>query len=666
MRYRHVHLDFHTSGLIPDIGSRFDPERFVSTLREASVNSITVFAKCHHGWSYHPTEVGRIHPHLNFDLLGAQVAACRAADIRVPIYISAGWDELAASEHPEWRVVSPEGTLPRHHATPMGAGWAYLDFATPYLDYFCRQLDEVMRLHPENDGIFVDICFAMESCSAAAQRRMKEQELDWTNPADRERFTEQVQIEFFERVSGLVRAHNPANKLFFNFGHVRRGRRALLRYFSHLEIESLPTGFWGYDHFPLSARYVETLGIANVGHTGKFHHMWGEIGGYKSPQALRYECGAMLAHGSRCLVGDHLHPSGALDGTTYGAIAIAYRDVATKEPWAEGSENIAEIGLLSAEAANPPPLAGQPKHHNDADEGAVRVLLEGKYTFDVLDLEADFTRYRLMVLPDVVRISDALREKLEAYVAGGGRLLLTGESGLAPTGGFALDIGATWIEASPFHGGDYVLPIPTLRADDVNDPLFMYAPSQRARITCGESLGDVYEPYFDRTPVQFSGHRNTPNRPTPSGYPSGVRHGRIVWLAHPIFTSYRHAGASAILSYADKALRLALGARPLIETSLPRAGRATLRHQPAERRSVLHLLHANPVLRGDLEGDTVQVIQDITPLHNIHVSIAPPHPVRAARLVPQGIPLEITEADGRVQFTVPLIEGHQMIELTER
>ena len=243
-------------------------------------------------------------------------------------------------------------------------------------------------------------------------------------------------------------------------------------------------------------------------------------------------------------------------------------------------------------------------------------------------------------------------------------MLLTGESGLAPAGGFALDVGATWIEPSPFRGGDYVLPITALRADDVNDPLFMYLPSQRARITGGESLGDVYEPYFDRTSAHFSGHRNTPNRPAPSGYPSGVRHGRVVWLAHPIFTAYRHSGASAILSCADKALRLALGARPLIETSLPRAGRATLRQQPAEGRSVLHLLHANPVLRGDLEGDTVQVIQDITPLYDVHVSITSSHPVAAARLVPQDIPLEITEADGRVQFTVPLIEGHQMIELT--
>ena len=30
---------------------------------------------------------------------------------------------------------------------------------------------------------------------------------------------------------------------------------------THLELESLPTGGWGYDHFPLSARYAQTLGM---------------------------------------------------------------------------------------------------------------------------------------------------------------------------------------------------------------------------------------------------------------------------------------------------------------------------------------------------------------------------------------------------------------------
>ena len=44
---------------------------------------------------------------------------------------------------------------------------------------------------------------------------------------------------------------------FFNLGHVRRGRTQVLRdHFSHVEIESLPTGGWGYEHMPV-ARYVE-------------------------------------------------------------------------------------------------------------------------------------------------------------------------------------------------------------------------------------------------------------------------------------------------------------------------------------------------------------------------------------------------------------------------
>lgn len=665
MRYRHIHLDFHTSGLLPGIGARFDAAQFTRTLKDAAVNSITVFSKCHHGWSYHPTSVGKTHPNLDFDLLRAQVEACRSADIRVPIYLSAGWDELAAQENPGWRVVAADGTLPRHHASPLGAGWAYLDFASPYLDYLCRQVEEVAALYPENDGLFIDICSAIESCGAFSQQRMEQAGLDWTNPIDRVRFTEIIQIEFLERITAAARSHNPQNKLFFNFSHTRRGRREILHYFSHLELESLPTGRWGYDHFPLSARYVEGLGLDFLGHTGKFHHMWGEMGGYKTPEALIYECSAMLAMGSRCLVGDHLNPSGEMDETTYRTIGAAYRSLAAKEPWAEKSRNIAEIGVLSAEAIDLPPMAGMPLMHNDADEGAVRVLLEAQLTFDVLDTESDFHPYKLLILPDTIRLTADLRDKLMDYVAAGGRLLLTGQSGLAVGGGFALDIGARWIEDSPFSGGDYALPEASLRADYVTDPVFMYLPSQRAQVTNGQALGVVYEPYFNRTAVHFSGHRNTPSQTEPSIYPVGVRKGSITWLAHPVFTSYRKSGAQAILAYAEKAILSSLKERPIIETSLPRAGRATLRRQEDKKRTVVHLLYATPVLRGNLEGDPVQVIQDLPTLHGIRVSVAAGRPVKSVKLVPENIALPFKEDSGRVVFEVPSLQGHQMIELCD-
>lgn len=664
MRYRQVHLDFHTSERIPGIGSRFDPKDFAETFADAAVDSVTIFAKCHHGWSYHPTAVGKQHPHLDFDLTRAQLDALHGKGINAPVYISAGWDELAARENPGWRVVAPDGRLIRQRGEPLGAGWAFLDFASPYVDYLCRQIEEVMELFPDGDGIFIDISFAMISLSPWVQTRMEAQGLDWTNPDDRITFTEQVQIEFFERTSGAVRKHDAKRPLFYNFGHVRRGRRDILKYFTHLEVESLPTAFWGYEHFPVSARYIEPLGIPFLGMTGKFHHLWGEVGGYKKPEALLYECGAMLAQGARCSIGDHLHPTGAMDKSSYRIIGEAYTHIRDREPWAEGSRNVAEIGVISAEAASRPRLAGIPGHHEDADEGAVRLLLEGNFTFDLLDLESDLDGYKLLILPDVIAVSPELKQKIDAFAANGGRVLLTGRSGIDPDKGFAFDVGAEWVGPSPYVQGDYLLPIEALRAEFVDDPLFMYDVAQRIRAKQGASLGDIYDPYFDRAPQHFSGHINTPNQPDPCGFDAGSENGAFVYMAHPLFTAYKRVGAVAMLEIGEKVVEHALGGKRTIDTSLPRSGRATLRHQPDRNRYVLHLLHATPALRGSINGDNVQPIQGLTKLHGIDVSVAIDGTATAVRLVPEGDALPFEQGDGRVSFTVPSLTGHQMVEIS--
>lgn len=299
MRFRQIHLDFHTSGQIPAIGSQFDADSFGAAFRDANVDSVTVFSKCHHGYSFHPTEVGEMHPHLQFDLLRSQIDALHNVGINAPVYLTATWDELAATNHPEWRTVAPEGGSPREGTDPNGAGWAFLDYSTPYLDYLCRQTEEVMQRYPDGDGIFMDIALQLPSVSVFAQRAMDALGMDWTDPDDRRNFTNRSMENFFDRVTDAVRKHDPKMPLFFNAGHVRKGRRDhYRRHYSHLEVESLPTAGWGYDHFPLSARYVDTIGMPFLGMTGKFHFHWGEVGGYKKPEALIYECGAMLAHGA--------------------------------------------------------------------------------------------------------------------------------------------------------------------------------------------------------------------------------------------------------------------------------------------------------------------------------------------------------------------------------
>jgi hypothetical protein len=80
-RFRKIHLDFHNSQHIPRIGERFDADEFGDTLLAGNVDAVVVFAKDMHGYFYYPSESGPMHPGLDFDLMGAQIAACRKREI---------------------------------------------------------------------------------------------------------------------------------------------------------------------------------------------------------------------------------------------------------------------------------------------------------------------------------------------------------------------------------------------------------------------------------------------------------------------------------------------------------------------------------------------------------------------------------------------------------
>ncbi|MGL4175357.1 MAG: hypothetical protein ACRCSN_04695, partial [Dermatophilaceae bacterium] len=109
---RHVHLDFHTSEAIPDIGADFDPDVYAQTLADAHVSSVNTFARCHHGYVYYDSTVNpeRVHPHLSRpNLLVEQIEACHRRGIRAPIYTTVQWDQFTADEHRDWLLVDEEG-----------------------------------------------------------------------------------------------------------------------------------------------------------------------------------------------------------------------------------------------------------------------------------------------------------------------------------------------------------------------------------------------------------------------------------------------------------------------------------------------------------------------------------------------------------------------------
>jgi len=660
-----VHLDFHTSPHIPEIGEKFDKAQWQEALKVGHVNSITCFSKCHHGWSYHPTKVGRTHPNLSFNLLRAQIDASKEIGVNVPIYISAGVDNVMAEEHPEWREISIEGAYQGWTGPINRPGFKKMCFNSPYLDYLCDQIREAVRMFPEANGVFLDIIFQGECCCKWCLQDMEKQGLEANNQADRQAFARQVLEKYYSKTTAACRCNDPNMPVFHNSGHVAKGNRDVLKYFSHLELESLPTGGWGYDHFPLSAKYAAQTGLDYVGMTGKFHTTWGEFGGYKHPNALRYECAAMLAFGSKCSVGDQLHPSGEMDMTTYKIIGAAYAEVEKKEPWCENAVNVADIALLSSEAETGDRIP---------DTGAGRILLEGHLLFDVIDRQADFGNYKMLILPDVIAVDAELEAKVNAFLSAGGKLLLTGSSGLKKDrSNFAFDIGAEYAGESPFQPDYLDFGAQSILAPEfVASPLVMYGKSQRVKPTTGESLVSIREPYFNRTWKHFCSHQHAPAAKL-SEYVGAVRKDNILYLAHPIFTIYYGQGAVAYKNYAIKAIQLLLGDDQTLTTNMPSTARVTLTEQPDEKRYILHLLYANTIARGGnvtfspegfvRDSSPLEVIEDLLPLRSIEVVLKLPKQIKSATLEPEigSLPFEIK--NGRIILKVEEFICHQMVAL---
>jgi hypothetical protein len=496
---------------------------------------------------------------------------------------------------------------------------------------------------------------------------MVEAGLDPANDDDAEEYGYRVLQKYFEHTTIACKRKNPELRVFHNSGHVPKGSHAFLKWNSHLELESLPTGGWGYDHFPLSAKYAATTGMDFLGMTGKFHSTWGEFGGFKRPNALRYECAAMLAFGSKCSVGDQLHPDGAMNRDTYELIGAAYSEVKEKETWCVGATPHSEVALVSPEAfyIDKP---GFYRRKGKAEEGAGRMLLELQVQFDVVDLERDLAPYRLVILPDEVTLEGDFATKMQNYVANGGKVILSGRSGMTPESTeFVLDAGLD-IEGPGEYDPDYLIPGAELPTPPVRERFVVHGGAWKVRPKEGTRvLAQSAVPYFNRRWDHFCSHQHTPNAQV-SEFPAITATDSIVYFAHNIFTAYRQLGQPLYRDLVQDAIRLLLGDLSL-QTNLPTAARASLMHQLDESRHILHLLYAVPVKRGADESiyasgvQAVEVIEDLVPLHNIECSVRMPQVIKGVRLAPSGENIEYSTQDGVVTFTVPKLLCHQMVEL---
>jgi len=440
--------------------------------------------------------------------------------------------------------------------------------------------------------------------------------------------------------------------VFFNGAANNDTARELLDQQTHYELEDLPTTWGGYDKFPPRAKFMLRDGKAILAMSGKFHTQWGEFGGFKHPDAIRFEAASMIANGVTCSFGDQLHPHGEMDLGTYASIGAAYAYVEQIEAYGPGGLPYANLGLwLTGLDRNAGP------HRGGNDQGIVNMLLEAQLDYEIVDAGCDLARFQTIILTGTQCLDADAAAKLQAYVARGGSLLVIGESALdAAKRRFVLDVGAEYLGPAR-HDIDYLVAGKELRAGIVASPFLNYTAAMRVKPSAGAKvLATIKEPYFSRTYAHYCSHMNTCNRPEDAAHAGAIQKGRVILLPHLMGLMYFRDGARIHRDVTINALRR-LHTTPVVETAMPSCGRINLMHQPDQRRYVLHLLYASPLQRG-----RTLVIEDLPTLRDIPVTVRLPVAVKRATLPLHKTKLKMKKSGkGALTLTVPAVTCHEMV-----
>jgi hypothetical protein len=651
---RQVHLDFHTSEFLPYIGARFDKEQWQEALKVGHVNQINIFAKGHHSWSYYPTKVGKMHPNLKFDLLGAQIEASHEIGVVCPIYFTAGWSSNDAEDHPEWCMRKKDGAY-------LAGNWDFnadIDDRRPnyswkrlclasgggYDKLMKSQIEEICENYPV-DGFWVDIysgakfgCWC-QTCLA----RMKREGVDIADEQAVIRSTVLATKKQMREIRELVAKHHSKATVYFNgITHIYDDQSFYNRLFDNntqQELEDLPTAWGGYDKLPYESKYHKSQGSRVVAMSGKFHKAWGEFGGFKHPDAIKYEAAAMISFGAACNFGDQLHPSGEMDMDTYKNIGYAFEYVEKIEEYGDNGMPASNLGLWLTVDRN-------------ADLGAVNMLLEMHYDFVLAD-ETNLQDLSVLIIPGVRCLTNAQAAKINQWVDNGGKLIVFGDGALGKgSKDFVLDVGAEFIERSPYHF-DFTVIKSEIGEGLVQSPFLNYKAGLRVKPTDAKVLANIREPYFNRTYRHYTSHRETPYKLEESGYPAVLRKGNVIYFAHNLDRLYYSDAVRLHRDIVHNAIKLLHDENMMEVTNLPSCGRVSFLKQQESERYVAHLLYSPALSRG-----SVAVLEDFPPIPNVKLRIQVPEKVTKVYGIPGKKKLKWKRDGEHINIDVPTFSTH--------
>ena len=617
---RAIHLDFHTMPGIDNFAETYDAADIAKTLAEANVDYVNMFARCNIGFSYYPTKIGKPYPTMKGNLLGEVIEECHKKDIGVSAYINCGLNHELMIDNPGFMKIRKNGAV--YENKDVKNNFFRLPcFNSGYREYLLSEIKEMVAQNP--DGIFCD-CLVARSCYCpSCIRKAKKLGIDIED--DNAMFALAVDTvkEMYREIRNVVPNEM---RLYLNTSL----NEDIYQYVSHSEVECLPTGSWGYDFFDAQAPYHGHFSEEKLYMTGCFVEGWGDFSGKKTKAALENDIYDALMYGYAPSIGDHMHPAYGLDKKLYKDIGEIYSFVKELEKWTENTSPIAEVAILRNKVTS----ANFLKTLSDSDAGAARIFAELKLCYDVVNEDMDFSSYKILVLPDEIRITDKLLEKLEAFK------------------GFIISSGTSVRDSKLW---DFLTDL----SPDTNTDCFYkfnghiyggYLPG--VKFKSNYSIAEYVEPYFRKEFDGFHGYFYNPPRKS-SEYSAIAKCGNVIHIGFKIFKAYLDNSPIFLKETINSIIEEIYPDR-LIKQHLPSYTRASILKGSND---ILHIKTTIPEMRGN-----IGIVED-------HIILPEGYEIKVkgdyenAYTLPDMKKIPTNREGDYIEITLPQIKGYQAILL---
>ncbi|MDR2525454.1 MAG: alpha-L-fucosidase [Oscillospiraceae bacterium] len=674
--YRRCLVDMHIDDWHPDFMSRFDPKVYVENLRKADVSCAMVYANSHVGLSYWPTKTGRMHANLHGrDIFGEIERLCHESGMDFILYYSVIYNNWAYDHHPEWRIIDAEGRSSREGAagTLSGRYGQCCPNAPGYREFIAAQLEELAQSY-RFESVFFDMTFWPSVCYCPHCRSRWQAEtgeshdfpprkLDWNDPRwvlfqeKRERWLH----EFAMFATDTIKKLKPGVTANHQYSTILAGSSLGVAE-DHTDACDYVGGdfYGGITQQGLVCKLFGSLAGSFEFHTSRCVNLFDHIS-TKSPVELEIQSCVALAHKGAFLFIDAIDPVGTLNPAVYERMGDIFGKFKRYEPYL-GGELMADVAVLFDANAKPDPLQNGKKVTEYTSWTCPMTAListvctnlkEAHIPYTVIgvrNLKNAIEKYRVIVLSDLVRLSNAAAALLREYVRQGGAVYASGASGLGQLDdvfGFTL-LGET--------EGDRTFFAPTeagkalFLEQNPQYPLSLKRRQKHVRsLPSAIALATVALPYdAQNVPGGFASIHSDPpgqNTDSPALLENHFGQGRTVWAAGVIEESkdwmHRQTFANIILYLLDGNTCHHLNAPPAVEAVCF-----------AQTDGVLvNLLNAQELLPP-------------VPVYGMEMTVQTPgKQAQKVLLLPEERELPFRQAGDAVTFDVPPLELYHMIKI---